>query len=143
MKFFTVNKIVEELKLLLDMPFEMVSFIMSGEDMYTDSFDHPQGSPCLVKISSKKKGNKLYKYRELRDLFEDDFAISITLPRKFNKEYLACMVDITNPQTSDKFEGTYYSRKFAKLTPAVLKIAKEEQKYINEQVGIVDELFDI
>ena len=143
MKFFSVNKIVDELKLLLDIPFETIALIMNGEDMYNDNYNHSQGSPCLVKISSKKKGDKLYKYHELRDLFEDDFAISINLPRKFNKEYLACMIDITNPQTSDKFEGTYYARKFAKLSPQVLKMAQEEQKYINEQIGIVDELFAI
>lgn len=143
MKFFSVNKIVDELKLLLDIPIESISFILSGEDMYNDNFNHSQGSPCLVKISSKKKGDKLYKYHELRDLFEDDFTISITLPRKFNKEYLACMIDTTKPQTSDRFEGTYYPRKFAKLSPSVLKMAQEEQKFINEQVGIVDELFEI
>lgn len=116
---------------------------MSGEDMYTDNYGHTQGTPCLVKVISKKKGDKLYKYKDMRDLLEDDYTVSLTLPRKFNKEYLACIIDTQNPQTSDKFEGTFYTRQFAKVTPAVLKLAQEEQKYINEQVGIIDELFDI
>ena len=138
MKFFSINKLIEELKLLLGNKFSTVTMIMSGEDMYEDGYNHTQGSPCIIKVDKKT-----YTYKELKDLFEDDFTVNVTLPRKFNKEYLACIIDITNPQTSDKFDGTFYPRKFAKLSPQSLKQAKESQKYINECIGIMEAAYEI
>ena len=79
----------------------------------------------------------------MKELFEDDYILSVTLPRKFNKEYLAVTIDVMNPQKSDKFEDEFYPRTFSKLTEKVLKQAKEQQKIINETLGISDSLFDI
>ena len=143
MKFFSVNKLIEEMKLLLGFDFETLTLVMNGTDMYNNNFDHTQGVPCLVKVDSKKKGTKIYKYKEMRDLLEDDYTVSISLPRKFAKEYIACTIDVTNPQTSDKFDGEYFIRRFSKCSEKVLKMAKDEQKYIDEQAGIEDTLFDL
>ena len=143
MKFFSINKFIENLKLLLDYDFESVSVVMSGEDMYTDGYNKTQGTPCLVKVIDNKKKATLYKYKEMKELFEDDYILSVTLPRKFNKEYLAVTIDVMNPQKSDKFEDEFYPRTFSKLTEKVLKQAKEQQKIINETLGISDSLFDI
>ena len=138
MKFYSINKIIEELKLLLEKEFKTLTVIMSGEDMYEDGYKHTQGTPCIIKVD-----DKVYKYRDLQKLFEDDITLGITLPRKFKKDYLACIIDVTKPQTSDKFDEEFYPRKFAKLSAATLKQAKEEQKFINTMAGLMEQEYTI
>ena len=50
MKFFSINKFIENLKLLLDYDFESVSVVMSGEDMYTDGYNRQQKESHIIQV---------------------------------------------------------------------------------------------
>ena len=145
MKFLTVNKFIEELELLLEGKLDKLTVVMSGEDMDVDKYENTQGTPCLVKVEGKDIDTTTYEYKAMRDLLEDDYILTLNLPRKFNKEYLACIIDVKNPMNVNKenIDGIYYPRKFQRLNPKTLKQAKEQQKYINSQLGVGDELIEL
>ena len=145
MKFLTVNKFIEELELLLEGKITTLTVVMSGEDMDVDKYENTQGTPCLVKVEGKDIDTTTYEYKAMRDLLEDDYILTLNLPRKFNKEYLACVIDVKNPQNVNKdgIDGIFYPRKFSRLSGKTLKQAKEQQKYINSQLGIGDELIEL
>ena len=145
MKYFSVNKLVEEIGNICDYKFETLVFILSGKSMYRDQFNSSNGVPCLIKIISKKAGDKIVKFEEFKDFFGDDITIQIQLPRQFTDEFIACKVDVTRtvPYERDGIEKEYYPRTFAKLSPAVLKLVQEQQKQINDHAGIESELFSL
>ena len=145
MKFYTINKFIEELELLLEGKIDTLTVVMSGEDMDVDNFKNTQGTPCLIKVEGKDIDTKTYEYKEMRELLEDDYILTLNLPRKFNKEYLACVIDVKNPQNinKDNVEGVFYPRKFSRLGGKTRKQAMEQQKYINSQLGISDTLLEL
>ena len=146
MKFLTVNKFIEELELLLEGKLDKLTVVMSGEDMDVDKYNNTQGTPCLVKVEGKDIDTKTYEYKAMRDLLEDDYILTLNLPRKFNKEYLACVIDVKSPLSVNKdgADGSiYYPRKFQRLNAKTMKQAKEQQKYINSQLGVGDELIEL
>ena len=145
MKFLTVNKFIEELELMLEGKLEKLTIVMSGEDMDVDNFKNTQGTPCLVKVEGKDIDTKTYEYKEMKELLEDDYILTLNLPHKFNKEYLACVIDVSCPQTLNKdgVESIYYPRHFQRLAGKTRKQALEQQKYINSQLGISDELIEL
>ena len=145
MKFFTVNKFIEELELLLEGKIEKLTVVMSGEDTDIDNFKNQQGTPCLIKVEGKDIDTKTYEYKEMRELLEDDYILTLNLPRKFNKEYLACVIDVMSPQTVNKegIDSVFYPRKFSRLGGKTKKQAMEQQKYINSQLGVADTLLEL
>ena len=145
MKFLTVNKFIEELELLLEGKITTLTVVMSGEDMDVDKYENTQGTPCLVKVEGKGFETTTYEYKAMRDLLEDDYILTLNLPRKFNKEYLACVIDVKSPMNVNKdgVDSIYYPRKFSRLSGKTMKQAKEQQKYINSQLGVGDELIEL
>ena len=145
MKFLTVNKFIEELELLLEGKLDKLTIVMSGEDMDVDKYENTQGTPCLVKVEGKDIDTTTYEYKAMRDLLEDDYILTLNLPRKFNKEYLACVIDVKSPMNVNKdgVDSIYYPRKFSRLSGKTMKQAKEQQKYINSQLGVGDELIEL
>ena len=145
MKFFTVNKFIEELELLLEGKLDKLTVVMSGEDMDADNFKNTQGTPCLVKVEGKDIDTKTYEYKEMKELLEDDYILTLNLPRRFNKEYLACVIDVNSPTTLNKdgVDSIYYPRHFQRLAGKTRKQALEQQKYINSQLGISEELIEL
>ena len=145
MKFLTVNKFIEELELYLEGKLSKLTIVMSGEDMDIDKYENTQGTPCLIKVEGKDIDTKTYEYKEMKELLEDDYVLTLNLPRKFKKEYLACVIDVKNPQNINKdgIDGVYYPRTFSRLAGKTRKQAQEQQKYINSQLGISDELLEL
>ena len=145
MKFLTVNKFIEELELLLEGKLDKLTVVMCGEDMEVDKYNNTQGTPCLVKVEGKDIDTTTYEYKAMRDLLEDDYILTLNLPRKFNKEYLACVIDVKSPMNVNKdgVDSIYYPRKFSRLSGKTMKQAKEQQKYINSQLGVGDELIEL
>ena len=145
MKFLTVNKFIEELELLLEGKIDTLTVVMSGEDMDVDKYENTQGTPCLVKVEGRDIDTTTYEYKAMRDLLEDDYILTLNLPRKFNKEYLACVIDVKNPQnvSKDGVDSIFYPRKFNRLSAKTMKQAKEQQKYINSCLGVGDELIEL
>ena len=145
MKFLTVNKFIEELELLLEGKLDKLTIVMCGEEMEVDKYNNTQGTPCLVKVEGKGIDTTTYEYKAMRDLLEDDYVLTLNLPRKFNKEYLACVIDVKSPMNVNKdgVDSIYYPRRFSRLSGKTMKQAKEQQKYINSQLGVGDELIEL
>ncbi len=138
MKFFSINKLIEETKKLFP-SMQKVDLLFNLKQFSEDKFKNMVGPILLMKITSSD-GSSILEYPTQEAKFGEPIRIKMNFPQENKNQFLICTVDA---EKSYSQLGSFYKRTFSKVGP---KTQQEAQRLsdiyeaMRERIGDAMEL---
>jgi hypothetical protein len=141
MRFFSVNKFVDELKTMF-VGMSKIDMLLNLKLFTEDKFKNMVGPILLLKIHFQNGNDQKLTYTQITERFGEDVRIKMLFPSENKSQYLICSVDADETISS---VGSFHKRLFSKVGYATQKHAQSlTQTYekTKERIGEAMELFD-
>ncbi len=139
MRFVSINKLVNELKVLFPTA-ETVQLLLNVKLFHEDKYKNMQGPILLMKVNKKSDKPETLTFTDLIQKFGEELIIKLNFPHENKANYLICTIN-TEQKTSQL--GPYYERSYSNVGNQTIKKAQEltvEYEKIQTKIGEAIEL---
>ena len=139
MRFVSINKLVNELKVLYPTA-ETLQLLVNVKLFHEDKYKNMQGPILLVKVNKKEDKPETLTFTDLIQKFGEEMIIKLNFPHDNKANYLICTIN-TEQKTSQL--GPFYERSYSNVGDQTIKKAQEltaEYAKIQSKIGEAIEL---
>ena len=139
MRFVSINKLVNELKVLYPTA-ETLQLLVNVKLFHEDKYKNMQGPILLVKVNKKEDKPETLTFTDLIQKFGEEIIIKLNFPHDNKANYLICTIN-TEQKTSQL--GPFYERSYSNVGDQTIKKAQEltaEYAKIQSKIGEAIEL---
>ena len=139
MRFVSINKLVNELKVLFPTA-ETVQLLLNVKLFHEDKYKNMQGPILLVKVNKKEDKPEMLTFTDLIQKLGEELFIKLNFPHENKATYLICTIK-TEQKTSQL--GPFYERSYSNVGIETMKKAQEltaEYEKIQTKIGEAIEL---
>ena len=139
MRFVSINKLVNELKVLYPTA-ETLQLLVNVKLFHEDKYKNMQGPILLVKVNKKEDKPETLTFTDLIQKFGEEMIIKLNFPHDNKANYLICTIN-TEQKTSQL--GPFYERSFSNVGYQTIKKAQEltaEYEKTQSKIGEAIEL---
>lgn len=134
MKFFSVNKLIEEIKKMFP-SIQKIDLLFNLKQFSEDKFKNMVGPILSMKITSPD-GNVMITYPEQEVKFGEPIRIKMNFPQENKNQFLICTIEA---QKSYSQLGSFHKRTFSKVGP---KTQQEAQRLSDIYEGMRERIGD-
>ena len=141
MRFFSINKLVEELKGVYT-SLDKVELLLNLKLFSEDKFKNMVGPILFMKLSFGDKKEEKLTYTQIVSKFGEDVRIKMNFPAENKCQFLICSI---NAEDARSQFGTFHQRTFSKVGYATQRLAQKltlEYEKNKERIGDAIELIE-